>query len=63
MNKLKFLNKELDANYKSLDDVDWESISIEQKLSDDFIRKFQDYIDWYWVSIYQKLSEELILEF
>ena len=63
MNKLKFLNKELDTNYKSLDDVDWESISIEQKLSDDFIRKFQDYIDWYWVSIYQKLSEELILEF
>ena len=63
MNKLKFLNKELDTNYKSLDDVDWESISIEQKLSDDFIRKFQDYIDWYWVSIYQKLSEEFILEF
>ena len=63
MNNLKFLNKELDANYKSLDNVDWESISIDQKLSDDFIRIFQDYIDWYWVSIYQKLSEEFIREF
>ena len=63
MNKLEFLNKELDANYKSLDNVDWESISIDQKLSDDFIRIFQDYIDWYWVSIYQKLSEEFIREF
>ena len=38
--------------------VDWGYISIYQKLSEDFIREFQDKTNWYCISRYQKLSEE-----
>ena len=63
MDKLKFLNKELGTSYKSLFDVNWTYISEFQKLSEEFIREFQDKIDWYNISIYQKLSENFIREF
>ena len=63
MNKLKFLNKELGTNYNSLDDVNWESISIDQKLSEEFIREFQNKVEWFYISEYQKLSENFIREF
>ena len=63
MNKLKFLNKELDTNYKSLDDVNWCDISYNQKLSEEFIRNFQNKVDWFYISEYQKLSENFIREF
>ena len=63
MNKLEFLNKELGTNYKSLDDVNWYNISLCQKLSEDFIREFQDKINWDLISEFQKLSEEFIREF
>ena len=43
MDRLKFLNKELDTNYNSLDDVNWDCISAYQKLSEDFIKKFKNY--------------------
>ena len=35
----------------------------DNKLSEDFIRKFQDKVDWFWISVYQELSEDFILEF
>ena len=63
MNKLEFLNKELNANYTSLNDVNWGYISIYQKLSENFIREFQDKIDWYFILKYQELSEDFIREF
>ncbi len=63
MNRLEFLNKELYANYESLDNVDWDYISCYQKLSEDFIREFKDKIVWYWISKNQKLSEDFIREF
>ena len=63
MNKLEFLNKELNANYTSLNDVNWGYVSIYQKLSENFIREFQDKIDWNYISEHQKLSEKFIREF
>ena len=39
------------------------AISIHQKLSEDFIREFQNEIDWWAISIHQKLSEDFIREF
>ena len=41
----------------------WFFISTHQKLSEDFIRDFQDKVDWLRISKYQKLSEEFIREF
>ncbi len=38
-------------------------ISIYQKLSENFIREFQDKVDWNYISNYQKLSENFIREF
>ena len=35
-------------------------VSINQKLSEKFIEKFQNKLDWYWVSKYQKLSEKFL---
>ena len=43
--------------------VDWESISINQKLSENFIREFKNKVNWEFISKYQKLSENFIREF
>ena len=67
MDRLAFLNKELNTNYNSLDDVNWSIISISQIFSDslkiELIREFKDKIDWYHISKHQKLSENFIREF
>ena len=41
----------------------WNYISEYQKLSEDFIKEFQDKVDWYWISLNQKLSYNFIDEF
>jgi hypothetical protein len=41
----------------------WGIISIQQKLSEDFIREFKDKVYWDGISIYQELSEDFIREF
>ena len=43
--------------------VDWEKISRESELSEEFIREYADQVDWYCISAYQKLSEDFIREF
>ena len=43
--------------------TDWYYISICQKLSEEFIKEFQDKVYWNYISQYQKLSEEFIKEF
>ena len=43
--------------------MNWYGISIAQKLSESFIREFQDDVNWYGISIAQKLSESFIREF
>ena len=43
--------------------MSWGYISGFQKLSESFIREFQDEVGWYWISKCQKLSNEFIEEF
>ena len=42
---------------------EWYYVSRDEKLSEDFIREFQDKVDWKFISWYQKLSKEFIKEF
>ncbi len=53
----------LDKFKEKLTINDWGLISDKIKLSEDFIREFQDKLDWICVSYYQELSEEFIREF
>jgi len=41
----------------------WPYISSNQKLSEHFIREFQDKVNWWGISYYQKLSKDFINEF
>jgi hypothetical protein len=43
--------------------VIWSSLCAHQKLSEDFIREFQDKVEWDYISQYQTLSEDFIREF
>ncbi|HUS49380.1 MAG TPA: hypothetical protein VMZ91_04405 [Candidatus Paceibacterota bacterium] len=45
------------------DKVDWYEISINQKLSENFIREFQDKVNWEYISSDQILSLEFVREF
>ena len=40
--------------------VNWDEISINQKLSESFIKEFQDKLNWYNISYAQQLSEDFI---
>ena len=47
----------LNCTIKEFEDkVDWEWVSIHQKLSGSFIKEYKDKVDWYGISFYQKLS-------
>ena len=63
MDRLEFLNKELNVDLISLDEINWINVSRNIQLSEEFIREFQDKVDWYYISEYQKLSENFIREF
>jgi len=58
------LEKILEKNkWKSIDDIGWGweyLISRKEKLSEDFIREFQDKLDWWWISNSQVMSENLM---
>jgi len=47
----------------TLRELDWICISKYQKLSEEFIREFQDKVNWDCIFTYQKLSEDFIREF
>jgi len=49
--------------WKSIADVDWEAISQDVKLSEEFIAYFKDRVIWYLISTYQTLSEAFIEKF
>ena len=58
------VNEYLGTNYKGLiTKSQWDCISRHQKLSESFIREFQDMVDWENISEYQKLSDSFIREF
>jgi hypothetical protein len=42
---------------------DWGKISKHQKLSESFIREYQDKVNWFSISRYQKFSKSFIREF
>ena len=41
----------------------WDDIVNSQKLSEDFIKEFQNYLDWWTICFFQNLSKEFIIEF
>ena len=43
-----------------VESIDWEGISRNQTLSEDFIREFKDKVNWDYISAFQSLSEEFI---
>jgi hypothetical protein len=53
-----FLRKLIDDSF-----CDWLSLSSSQKLSESFIRDFEDKVDWKHISYCQMLSEDFIREF
>ena len=53
------IEKFFDENIKKFK-VYWGYISINQRLSEEFIEKHKDKVDWYFISRYQILSEEFI---
>ena len=61
--KLDYINRECNTNYKLLRKVNWQDISWKKKLSEDFIREFKNKLNWYDISSRQKLSEDFIREF
>jgi len=42
------------------ENINWEIVSIDEKLSESFIEAHKDKVDWYWISIHQTLSESFI---
>ena len=58
------VNEYLGTDYKGLiTKSQWKEISIYQKLSESFIRDFQDKVNWFLISRYQNPSEDFIREF
>lgn len=53
--KIDFRKKHFWGKFK--DKVNWDYISVYQKLSEEFIEKFKDKVIWTYISEYQKLSE------
>ena len=55
---------DLDCSIEEFKDkANWNRISYELKLSEDFIREFQNKVDWEDISYSQKLSKDFVLEF
>ena len=62
-----------DANYSEyilslateeiIQEIHWDWISVNKKLSEKFIEKFQDRVNWNYISRHQNLSEEFIEKF
>ena len=59
INNQKILFKFIQTNKN----VDWYKISYFYKLSENFIREFQDKVNWYYILEYQTLSENFKEEF
>jgi hypothetical protein len=64
--EIRSLIKELDLDCsveEFKDKVDWGWISVDQKISENFIREFKNEVYWSNISAFQKLSEGFIREF
>ena len=56
-------NKLLYKIRKNPKKFNWDSISTDLILSEEFIEEFQDYVNWGDISLHQKLSEKFIIKF
>ena len=57
-------SQNLNCSVKQFQDkVDWNYISMYQKLSEQFIEQFKEKVDWIYISKHQKLSEQFIEQF
>ena len=65
MKQLKNIKKKISWEEYYNPDFDWGNCEFykNNKLSEDFIREFQDKVNWYCISACQKLSEDFIREF
>ncbi|HCL4447268.1 TPA: hypothetical protein N2D16_002873 [Clostridium botulinum] len=50
-------------NKKILNETDWENISKNKNLTENFIIEFEKNIDWFYIHCYQNLSEDFLLKF
>ena len=62
-NVLDIIFEETGVKYDNVSYINWSKISINQKLSEKFMREFKYKIVWNCISKYQKLSEDFIREF
>ena len=63
MHNISLTKERIEAIRKDPKNQDWHRISWKMKLSEDFIREFQDKVFWNAISNYQKLSEHFIIEY
>lgn len=61
--KMYIIPEEILRDRKYRDYIDWCSVSMNQSLTEKFIRDFEIILDWKWLSCFQKLSESLIRDF
>ena len=60
---MSILPTDVEANIKVIQKIDWNKISVRQKLSEGFIKEFKDKINWKFISGCQTLTEAFIKEF
>lgn len=60
--KLKF-DKIIKKYGENLDFFDWQDISENEKLSEDFIEEFKDKLNWDLISLKQSLSKKFIIKY
>lgn len=61
--KLEFINRTCNTDYKSMEEVDWDYISKYQILSEDFMYKFENELNWILIPAYQNYSDEFAKNF
>ncbi|AUN01423.1 hypothetical protein EXM90_11505 [Clostridium botulinum] len=50
-------------NKETLNEIDWENISKNKNLTENFIIEFENNIDWFYIKCFQNLSENFLLKF
>ena len=65
MKQIKDIKNRLEWEQYYDPEFDWNNYDFyrNNKLTEDFIREFQDKVNWWLISEYQKLSEDFIREF
>ena len=62
-NKCPYCQQVVEADIKDIQKIDWDIVSVRQKLSEGFIKEFKDKANWFNISSNQTLSESFVREF